>query len=107
MKFKLTNTWKHASIGGNIGLIAVPISFAPTLAAFVAVAVALLMLGWENAQYQRQKQAWIDMLKRAMQTDMQLPEFRAQYNWVDSIVDWLAGYACFSIAYWLIILIAR
>ena len=48
---------------------------------------------------------WKAAYKLAYKAEMK--RFRKQYNWLDSTVDWLAGYAAFSLGYWLIIIIGR
>jgi hypothetical protein len=73
---KLANTFKHALGGTLIGFISGLV--------FWAIAVAMILYAWEAAQYYRSQ------------------ESGKTFNWTDSIVDWLAGYASFSQIFWLI-----
>jgi len=82
---KLANTFKHALGGTLIGFISGLVFIRlPNLALFWAIAVAMILYAWEAAQYYRSQ------------------ESGKTFNWTDSIVDWLAGYASFSQIFWLI-----
>lgn len=85
---KLSNTWKHILMALIIAFISGLVFIRlPNLALFWAVAVGMIFLGWEQAQYQRaKKQGW---------------SWRT-YNWADAIVDFFAGYGTFSLVFWLI-----
>ncbi len=125
MKTTLSNTGKHARYGaltGYFGLIALLL---PAMAVFIAIGIAAIYWSWENAQYLGRKKAWWEKsadwrhlqalepkdeqwkvaYKLAYKAEMK--RFRKQYNWLDAIADWCAGYAAFSVCYWLIITIGR
>ena len=117
---KLTNTWKHAIGGALLGYIAIPVSFYPQLAVFVAIGVLMCLVAWENAQYQRAKKKYVDMIigmtfppdkefapKEALDAHKRLSakEFNKQYNWIDAIVDILSAFATFNIGYWTILIL--
>lgn len=115
---KLTNTWKHAIGGALLGYIAIPVSFYPQLAVFVAIGVLMCLVAWENAQYQRAKKAWqkacIDNINNMLEnqqsnvkpyTKADLPKYK--HNWLDTIVDVLSAFATFNIGYWLILAVAK
>lgn len=121
-RYKLSNTGKHIIGGALISYIAIPVSFYPQLAAFVAIGVLFCLVAWENAQYQRAKKKYVDMIigmtfppdkefapKEARDAHKRLyaKEFNKQYNWIDAIVDIVAGYVPFSIFYWLILAVAK
>ena len=86
MKIKLTNTWKHLAIGAICGLLFYLIQLIPglwQLEYFGFFVFFALTVGWENAQYQRRSKS-------------------KPWNWLDSIIDILAGNAGFHALYWLL-----
>lgn len=80
---KLTNTWKHAAVGAIVGLLWFLICLIPgmwQLEVFGIIAFFLVTIAFENAQ-----------------------RLRAIYwNWLDSLVDIIAGNAGFHIIFWLL-----
>jgi len=81
---KLTNTWKHALVGAVFGLLWFLICRIPgmrQLECFGMIAFFLFTVAWENAQRLRSK----------------------QWNWIDSVVDVIAGNAAFHAVYWLLV----
>jgi hypothetical protein len=81
---KLKNTWKHLLVGGLVGLffgITVNVFHLQSLQWFIAIAFFFITLAWEQAQKAR----------------------AIIWNWVDSIVDVIAGNAAFLIIYFCII----
>ena len=81
---KLKNTWKHLLVGGLVGLffgIIVNIFRLQSLQWFIAIAFFFATLAWEQAQKAR----------------------AVIWNWLDAIVDVLAGNAAFLIIYFCII----
>jgi len=81
---KLKNTWKHLLVGGLVGLffgIIVNIFRLQSLQWFIAIAFFFATLAWEQAQKAR----------------------AVIWNWMDSIVDVLAGNAAFLVIYLCII----
>ena len=81
---KLKNTWKHLLVGGLVGLffgIIVNIFRLQSLQWFIAIAFFFATLALEQAQKAR----------------------AVIWNWLDAIVDVLAGNAAFLIIYFCII----
>ena len=81
---KLKNTWKHLLVGGLVGLffgIIVNVFNLQSLQWFIAIAFFFATLAWEQAQKAR----------------------AVIWNWLDSIVDVLAGNAAFLVIYLCII----
>ena len=81
---RLRNTWKHLLVGGLVGLffgIIVNIFRLQSLQWFIAIAFFFATLAWEQAQKAR----------------------AVIWNWMDSIVDVLAGNAAFLVIYLCII----
>jgi hypothetical protein len=81
---KLKNTWKHLLVGGLVGLffgIIVNVFNLQSLQWFIAIAFFFATLAWEQAQKAR----------------------AVIWNWLDAIVDVLAGNAAFLIIYFCII----
>ena len=81
---RLRNTWKHLLVGGLVGLffgIIVNIFRLQSLQWFIAIAFFFATLAWEQAQKAR----------------------AVIWNWLDSIVDVLAGNAAFLVIYLCII----
>ncbi len=81
---KLKNTWKHLLVGGLVGLffgIIVNVFNLQSLQWFIAIAFFFATLAWEQAQKAR----------------------AVIWNWMDSIVDVLAGNAAFLVIYLCII----
>jgi len=77
---KLKNTWKHLLVGGLVGLffgIIVNVFNLQSLQWFIAIAFFFVTLAWEQAQKAR----------------------AVIWNWMDSIVDVLAGNAAFLVIY--------
>ena len=77
---RLRNTWKHLLVGGLVGLffgIIVNIFRLQSLQWFIAIAFFFATLAWEQAQKAR----------------------AVIWNWMDSIVDVLAGNAAFLVIY--------
>jgi len=77
---KLKNTWKHLLVGGLVGLffgIIVNVFNLQSLQWFIAIAFFFATLAWEQAQKAR----------------------AVIWNWMDSIVDVLAGNAAFLVIY--------
>ena len=120
---KLTNTWKHAAVGAAIGLIWFLLCLIPgmwQLAIFGMVGFLIFTVGWENAQYQRAKKKYVDMIigmtfppdkefapkeARDAHKGFYAKEFNKQYNWIDAIVDILSAFATFNIGYWTILIL--
>ena len=81
---KLKNTWKHLLVGGLVGLffgIIVNVFNLQSLQWFVAIAFFFATIAWEQAQKAR----------------------AIIWNWVDSIVDVIAGNVAFLVIYLCII----
>jgi len=81
---KLKNTWKHLLVGGLVGLffgIIVNVFNLQSLQWFIAIAFFFATIAWEQAQKAR----------------------AVIWNWLDSIVDVLAGNAAFLVIYLCII----
>ena len=81
---KLKNTWKHLLVGGLVGLffgIIVNVFNLQSLQWFIAIAFFFATLAWEQAQKAR----------------------AVIWNWLDAIVDVLAGNAGFLVIYLCII----
>ena len=81
---KLKNTWKHLLVGGLVGLffgIIINVFNLQALQWFIAIAFFFATLAWEQAQKAR----------------------AVIWNWMDSIVDVLAGNAAFLVIYLCII----
>jgi len=77
---KLTNTWKHLLVGGLVGLffgIIVNVFHLQSLQWFIAIAFFFATIAWEQAQKAR----------------------AVIWNWLDSIVDVLAGNVAFLVIY--------
>jgi len=77
---KLKNTWKHLLVGGLVGLffgIIVNVFNLQSLQWFIAIAFFFATLAWEQAQKAR----------------------AVIWNWLDAIVDVLAGNAGFLVIY--------
>jgi len=77
---KLKNTWKHLLVGGLVGLffgIIVNIFRLQSLQWFIAIAFFFATLAWEQAQKAR----------------------AVIWNWLDSIIDVLAGNVAFLVIY--------
>jgi len=119
---KLTNTHKHligGLLAGYLGLIAILL---PTMAVFIAIGIGMALLAFENAQRLRAKKKYINEMLGEISMDSPILEdkelmrmfrkdctkiFNKQYRWLDTIVDFAAGYAAFNIVFWLIILVSR
>ena len=81
---KLKNTWKHLLVGGLVGLffgIIVNIFRLQSLQWFIAIAFFFATIAWEQAQKAR----------------------AVIWNWLDAIVDVLAGNVAFLVIYLCII----
>jgi len=81
---KLKNTWKHLLVGGLVGLffgIIVNVFNLQSLQWFIAIAFFFATIAWEQAQKAR----------------------AVIWNWLDAIVDVLAGNVAFLIIYFCII----
>jgi type IV secretory pathway VirB2 component (pilin) len=81
---KLKNTWKHLLVGGLVGFffgIIVNIFRLQSLQWFIAIAFFFATLAWEQAQKAR----------------------AVIWNWLDAIVDVLAGNVAFLVIYLCII----
>ena len=81
---KLTNTWKHLLVGGLVGLffgIIVNVFNLQSLQWFIAIAFFFATLAWEQAQKAR----------------------AVIWDWLDAIVDVLAGNVAFLVIYLCII----
>ena len=81
---KLKNTWKHLLVGGLVGLffgIIVNVFNLQSLQWFIAIAFFFATIAWEQAQKAR----------------------AIIWNWVDSIVDVIAGNVAFLVIYLCII----
>ena len=81
---RLRNTWKHLLVGGLVGLffgIIVNIFRLQSLQWFIAIAFFFATLAWEQAQKAR----------------------AVIWNWLDAIVDVLAGNVAFLVIYLCII----
>ena len=77
---RLRNTWKHLLVGGLVGLffgIIVNIFRLQSLQWFIAIAFFFATLAWEQAQKAR----------------------AVIWNWLDAIVDILAGNVAFLVIY--------
>ncbi len=77
---KLKNTWKHLLVGGLVGLffgIIVNVFNLQSLQWFIAIAFFFATIAWEQAQKAR----------------------AIIWNWVDSIVDVIAGNVAFLVIY--------
>ena len=77
---KLKNTWKHLLVGGLVGLffgIIVNVFNLQSLQWFIAIAFFFATLAWEQAQKAR----------------------AVIWNWLDAIVDVLAGNVAFLVIY--------
>ena len=77
---KLKNTWKHLLVGGLVGLffgIIVNVFNLQSLQWFVAIAFFFATIAWEQAQKAR----------------------AVIWNWLDAIVDVLAGNVAFLVIY--------
>jgi len=84
-KMKLTNTWKHALIGLIVGILCaifIIIFDLEELVWFLAGAFTLFTAIWENDQRLNSKKEW---------------------NWLDSLIDFIAGNGAFYLVYFAIL----
>lgn len=82
----LTNTLLHLIVGAAFGLSGFPVNlFTHGLLIFIPIAFLMITISFELAQKER----------------------ASKWNWIDSIVDILAGNIGFHIIYWIIYLILR
>ena len=87
---KLTNTWKHALVGAVLGLLWFLICLIPgmwQLEGLGFIGFLFATIAWENAQYLRHKQHCHENNRIFY------------WNWLDSVVDVIAGNAGFFLGY--------
>ena len=83
MKFKLTNTWKHAAVALAIGLLFLAINW---------------LLHWIDPKAQLEL-GWFGLIAFSMGA-ITWEANQKNHNWIDTAVDLIAGIGCFMLVLW-------
>jgi len=122
-KHELTNTLLHAVVGAAFGLAGFIARTIPSLVIMIPIAMFIGTVGWEIAQAARVKEDLLSERMRELKSRLKAnaskgnltsvsmhkilikklkKQFWAKWNWIDSIVDVIAGNLGFHLVYWII-----